>query len=167
MAESDNDANPLERELTTDLKDLTPDPPRGLPLHTRILIGLAVGATLGLVANAALGPTNPSLVWTVRNITEPVGQLFLRLILMVVIPLVLSSLIVGVAGIGDVRRLGRVGLKTFVYTIVLSGLSVVIGLTLSNTIRPGERIDPATAAALQARYATDAETRVQQTTAPP
>jgi DAACS family dicarboxylate/amino acid:cation (Na+ or H+) symporter len=167
MVETKTDANPLERELTTDLKDLTPDRPRGLPLHTRILIGLAVGALLGLAANALLGPTNPSLVWTVRNITEPIGQLFLRLILMVVIPLVLSSLIVGVAGIGDVRRLGRVGLKTLVYTIVLSGLSVVIGLTLSNTIRPGERIDPATAAGLQARYATDAEARVQATTAPP
>jgi DAACS family dicarboxylate/amino acid:cation (Na+ or H+) symporter len=161
------DTNVLERELTTDLNDVTPDEPRGRPLHTRILIGLALGATLGVVANAALGPTNPALVWTVRNITEPIGQLFLRLILMVVIPLVLSSLIVGVAGIGDVRRLGRVGLKTFVYTIVLSGVSVLIGLTLSNTIRPGERIDPVTATALQERYATDAEARVQATAAPP
>ncbi|MSR35835.1 MAG: dicarboxylate/amino acid:cation symporter [Gemmatimonadetes bacterium] len=161
------DANPLERELTTDLNDLTPDPPHGRPLHTRILLGLAAGAVLGVGANAWLGATDPSLVWFVRNFTEPIGQLFLRLLLMVVIPLVFSSLVVGVAGIGDVRRLGRVGLKTFLYTIVLSALSVVVGLTVVNTIRPGERISEATAQGLQARYGTDAAARIQATAAPP
>ena len=75
---------------------------------------------------------------------------------MIVVPLVFSSLVVGVAGIGDIRKLGRVGLKSFVYCFVISAISVVIGLTLANTIRPGERIDPATKAALEQRYATDA-----------
>src|SRR5206468_7417928 len=58
--------------------------------------------------------------------------------------------------IGDIRKLGRVGLKSFGYCLVISAISVVIGLTLANTIKPGKRIDPNTAAALQARYATDA-----------
>jgi DAACS family dicarboxylate/amino acid:cation (Na+ or H+) symporter len=93
-----------------------------------------------------------------------VGQLFLRLLLMIVVPLVFSSLVVGVAGIGDIRKLGRVGLKSFGYCLVISGISVVIGLTLANTIRPGERIDPNTSAALQARYATDASKTVQAAT---
>jgi DAACS family dicarboxylate/amino acid:cation (Na+ or H+) symporter len=68
---------------------------------------------------------------------------------------------VGVAGIGDIRKLGRVGLKSFGYCLVISSISVVIGLTLANTIRPGERIDPATSAALQQRYATDATKTVE------
>jgi dicarboxylate/amino acid:cation (Na+ or H+) symporter, DAACS family len=142
----------FEREVTTDLKDATPDKPRGLPLHTRILIGLLVGVVAGLAANMLLGGDHFAVVWTVFHITEPVGTLFLRLLLMIVIPLVFSSLVVGVAGVGDIRQLGRMGLKTFAYTIVLSAISVVIGLVLANTIRPGKRIDPATAQGLSARY---------------
>jgi DAACS family dicarboxylate/amino acid:cation (Na+ or H+) symporter len=154
------DSNTFEREVTTDLRDSTPDAPKGLPLHTRILIGLAVGAVLGVGANSLLGPTNPSLLAAVNHVANPIGQLFLRLLLMVVIPLVFSSLVVGVAGIGDPRKLGRVGLKTITYTIVVSAISVLIGLTVVNTIRPGDRIDPATASAIEARFQQDAAARV-------
>jgi DAACS family dicarboxylate/amino acid:cation (Na+ or H+) symporter len=80
---------------------------------------------------------------------------------MIVVPLVFASLVVGVAGIGDIRKLGRVGLKSFGYCLVISGISVVIGLTLANTIKPGQRIDPATSAALQQRYASDATKTVE------
>ncbi|MGI8997404.1 MAG: dicarboxylate/amino acid:cation symporter [Pyrinomonadaceae bacterium] len=153
-----------ERELTTDLKDTTPDRPKGMPLHTRILIGLVVGVVAGVAANRILGGDNARVVWVVNNITEPIGQLFLRLLLMVVIPLVFSSLVVGVAGIGDIRKLGRVGLKSFAYTLVISAISVVIGLTLANTIRPGTRIDAATAQGLEARYGSDASKRVADAT---
>jgi dicarboxylate/amino acid:cation (Na+ or H+) symporter, DAACS family len=150
-----------EREQTTDLKDSTPDEPKGLPLHTRILIGLVVGVVAGVVVNKTLGGTNESVAWTIANVTEPVGQLFLRLLLMTVIPLVFSSLVVGVAGIGDVRKLGRVGLKSFAYTIAISAISVVIGLTVANTIRPGERLDPLVASQLQERYGSDASKTVE------
>ena len=153
-----------ERELTTDLKDQTPDKPRGMALHTRILIGLVVGVVAGVAANRIWGGDHAGVAWTIRNITEPVGTLFLRLLLMIVVPLVFSSLVVGVAGIGDVRRLGRVGLKSFVYTFVISAISVVIGLTLANTIQPGRRLDPETAQALQARYGEDASKRVSDAT---
>ncbi|HEX7956694.1 MAG TPA: dicarboxylate/amino acid:cation symporter [Pyrinomonadaceae bacterium] len=141
-----------EREATTDLKDATPDRPKGMALHTRILIGLAVGVAGGVTVNALRGDRDPWVEWFVSNFTEPVGTLFLRLLLMIVVPLVFSSLVVGVAGIGDVRKLGRVGLKSFAYCLIISAISVVIGLTLANTIRPGKRIDQATAAALQQRY---------------
>jgi DAACS family dicarboxylate/amino acid:cation (Na+ or H+) symporter len=133
------------------------------PLHTRILIGLGIGAAAGLLVNAGLGAGTPAVSWFVRNITEPVGQLFLRLLLMIVVPLVFSSLVVGVAGIGDIRRLGRVGLKCLVYTVALSAISVAVGLTVVNVIRPGERLSPETAAAIEARYGTDAAARVQAT----
>jgi DAACS family dicarboxylate/amino acid:cation (Na+ or H+) symporter len=111
-------------------------------------------------ANLTLGPSNPSIKWVVDNITNPVGQLFLRLLLLTVVPLVFSSLVAGVAGIGDIRKLGRVGVKSFAYTFAISAISVVIALTVANTIRPGTRIDADTAAQLQARYGSDAASRV-------
>jgi dicarboxylate/amino acid:cation (Na+ or H+) symporter, DAACS family len=159
-------ANAYELEETTDLKDTTPDRPKGLPLHTRILIGLIVGVGAGVGCNAIWGGANPRVSWIISNITEPIGQLFLRLLLMTVIPLVFSSLVIGVAGIGDVRKLGRVGLKTLAYTVVISAISVVIGLTLANTVRPGQRIDPATAAALETRYGSDATKQVEEAQKP-
>ncbi|HEY4424853.1 MAG TPA: dicarboxylate/amino acid:cation symporter [Pyrinomonadaceae bacterium] len=151
----------FEREVGTDLDEETPDKPKGIPLHTRILIGLALGVIAGVSVNEALGGDHPKVVWIVDNITQPVGQLFLRLLLMIVVPLVFSSLVVGVAGIGDIRKLGRVGLKSFGYCLVISAISAVIGITLANTIKPGKRIDPNTAAALQQRYANDASKSVE------
>lgn len=151
----------FERDLTTDLDDRTDDAPRGMALHNRILLGLVIGAGAGLAANAVMGSEHPGLAWVVENVASPVGALFLRLLLMVVIPLVFSALVVGVAGIGDVRKLGRVGAKSFAYTLVLSAISVAIGITLANTIRPGERVSPETAAALERRYGQDAAERVE------
>jgi dicarboxylate/amino acid:cation (Na+ or H+) symporter, DAACS family len=164
--ESPADANRYELEETTDLKDETSDKPKGWPLHTRILIGLVAGVVAGISVNAVVGGNNPTVTWIISNITEPVGQLFLRLLLMIVVPLVFSSLVVGVAGIGDVRKLGRVGLKAFAYTFVISGISVVIGLTLANTIRPGDRIAPQTAAELQQRYGSDAAKQLEEAQKP-
>ena len=151
----------FERELTTDLKDRTPDQPRGWPLHTRILVGLAVGVVAGLAVNAIWGGQNRVVDQVIYHVTEPIGTLFLRALLMIVIPLIASSLIVGVAGIGDIRRLGRVGARSFAYCFVLSAISVIIGLTLANTMRPGERVSPQTAAQLAERYGSDAQRRVQ------
>ena len=160
-SESRIDADAFEREVTTDLDEETPDKPKGLALHTRILIGLAIGVIAGVAVNRILGPDNVWVVRIIDHVTNPVGQLFLRLLLMIVVPLVFSSLVVGVAGIGDIRKLGRVGLKSFAYCLVVSAISVVIGLTLANTIKPGTRIDPATKAALEQRYATDATKQVE------
>jgi len=161
----------FEREVGTDLDEETPDKPKGMPLHTKILIGLALGVIAGITVNESLGGDHPKVVWIVDNITQPVGQLFLRLLLMIVVPLVFSSLVVGIAGIGDIRKLGRVGLKSFGYCLVISAISAIIGITLANTIKPGRRIDPNTSAALQQRYATDATKSVEaakqaSTTAP-
>src|SRR5215213_2281764 len=151
----------FERDIATDLDEETPDKPKGMPLHTKILIGLVVGVIAGIAVNRLVGGDHPRVVWFVDNITQPVGQLFLRLLLMIVVPLVFSSLVVGVAGIGDIRKLGRVGLKSFGYCLVISAISAVIGITLANTIKPGKRIDPNTATALQQRYANDATKTVE------
>ena len=154
----------FERELATDLDERTDDRPRGMPLHTKILIGLILGALTGLAASALLGPEDESLAWVVRNLASPIGALFVRLLLMIVVPLVFSALVVGVAGVGDIRKLGRVGFKALAYTLVVSAISVIIGITLANTIRPGERISDQTAAALEARYGEQAQERVAAAT---
>jgi dicarboxylate/amino acid:cation (Na+ or H+) symporter, DAACS family len=157
---------PLEREIVSDLDDKTDDVAatgRRRPLHARILIGLALGAAAGGGARLALGNDAPILVWLVTQVAEPIGQLFLRLLLMTVVPLVFTSLVAGVAGIGDVRRLGRVGIKCLAYTLVVSVISVAIGLGLANSIRPGARIDPATRESLMARFSSEATRQTQAT----
>src|SRR5687768_6232914 len=166
---SEQDKKPIppdeyERELDTDLDDKTPDKPSGMALHTKILIGLLVGVIAGVSVNLTFGGEHARVTWVIDHITQPIGQLFLSLLLMIVVPLVFSSLVVGVAGIGDIRKLGRVGLKTFAYTIIISGISVVIGLTLANTIRPGKRIDPATSAALEQKFSSKATQEVDAVT---
>jgi DAACS family dicarboxylate/amino acid:cation (Na+ or H+) symporter len=153
--------NAFEEELRTDLDDDTPDKPTGMALHTKILIGLVIGVLGGIAVNRLVGGDNANLVWFIKNFTEPIGQLFLNLLLMIVVPLVFSSLVVGVAGIGDIRKLGRIGLKSFAYCLIISAISVVIGLGLANTIRPGKRISPETAERMTAQFGGDATKRVE------
>ena len=134
--------------------------PKGVPAHRRILIGLTTGVLAGIGANIFLGGSHPAVAWTINHLTEPVGTLFLRLLLLFVVPLVFSSLIVGVAGVGDIRKLGRIGLKAFGYTLVISAVSVLIGLTLANVVKPGKRIDPETAAQLKQQYNSEVRSRI-------
>ncbi len=164
MSENEKEIIPpddYEQELTTDLDDDTPDKPKGMALHTKILIGLLIGVIGGLAVNWTMGGDNPNVVWAVENFTRPVGQLFLNLLLMIVVPLVFASLVVGVAGIGDIRKLGRIGAKSFAYTLIISAISVVIGLGLANIIRPGERIAPDVAAQLKEKFSGGARSSVE------
>lgn len=116
-----------------------------LPLHWKMAIGFLAGLVLGLIAHAMGGADLPWVKWLTDYITQPIGTLFLRLIFMLVIPLLFSALVMGVAEMGDVRALGRVGWKTLGYTILASGLAVVIGLVLVNVLRPGAGVDPVAA----------------------
>jgi DAACS family dicarboxylate/amino acid:cation (Na+ or H+) symporter len=116
--------------------------------HGRILTGLIAGAALGALAHAwAPAPLTGALV---RYVSQPLGQIFLRLLFMLVIPLVFAGLALGVAGLGDLRRLGRIGLKTLGCTLLLSAIAVGLGLALVNGVRPGDGVDPAARAALTA-----------------
>jgi DAACS family dicarboxylate/amino acid:cation (Na+ or H+) symporter len=132
-------------------------------LYRRILIGLVAGIAGGVAAHLLLG-NDPRLQWLATHVTEPLGRIFLRLIFMVVLPLVVSALALGVAGLGDVRTLGRIGLKTFLYTIGITSASVVTGLLLVNVFRPGAGLDEPTREALrglmQSAPVTAAETSV-------
>jgi DAACS family dicarboxylate/amino acid:cation (Na+ or H+) symporter len=138
-----------------------------LALHWQILIGLAVGAATGLVARRLWpagpdGTPNPTLEWVAANIAEPLGKVFLNIIFMVVVPLVFAALVLGIAEIGDVRKLGRMGLRTLLMTLILSSASVAIGLTLANVIRPGERLPQEQRQQLREKYSASAETALQQ-----
>src|SRR5438093_11350838 len=111
--------------------------PNRMPPHWQILAGMLAGALAGLAANRIWGPTEQVQTF-VKTVTYPAGQIFLRLIFMVVIPLVFSALVLGVAELGDLRRLGRIGIKTLLFTIALSSMSVVVGIVMVNLVRPGE-----------------------------
>src|SRR5262245_54977208 len=110
-------------------------------LSVRMLAGLAAGILLGVGAHLAFGGS-PALETFLRNVTEPAGTIFLRLLFMLVIPLVVSGLALGVAGLGDIGHLGRVGLKTLVYTVVVSTIAVLIGVGLVNLVKPGAGLSP-------------------------
>jgi DAACS family dicarboxylate/amino acid:cation (Na+ or H+) symporter len=151
-------------------------PVRRIPLHTKILFGLLLGVVLGLAANwigqtaSVAGTENPvdlngnglhdRLEWFVQNITEPAGKLFLRLMFMVVLPLVFSALALAVVEIGDVRRLGKLGLHTLFFTALLSSTAVVLGITLVNVIKPGHSLPAEKRETLAARYQEKAQTSV-------
>ncbi len=135
---------------------------RRLALHTRILIGLLVGVALGLLSNYLFGGDDPRLLWVVNNITDPIGQLFLRLLLMIVVPLVFSSLIMGITSMGDIRMLGRIGLRSLIYTLVISGISVAIGIGLTNLINPGKSMSAETSKHLLERFGSDAASKVSK-----
>jgi len=112
-----------------------------MKLHTKILLGLALGAAAGVGANQFL-PDAAWVSWFADNIANPVGQVFLRMLLMIVLPLVFASIALGVANMGDLRSVGRVGGKTIGYFLMSTAISAVIGLTLVNTIRPGSGMPP-------------------------
>jgi DAACS family dicarboxylate/amino acid:cation (Na+ or H+) symporter len=133
---------------------------RRLPRHTKILFGLILGLVLGLTAHAAAAD-QPWVEWVVRNVAYPIGQLFLRLIFMIVVPLVFSSLVLGVLEMGDPRRLGRIGAKTLAYTLFASGISVAIGVGLVNVVRPGAGVDAGTLQALGGAFAEQSKRAIE------
>ena len=123
------------------------------PLHTRMMVGFVVGLLAGLAVHVGIGSEAPWLQWLTSNVTQPIGQVFLRLLFMLVLPLLFSALVVGVAGMGDIRSLGRVGWKTLAYTIVMSSIAVALGIVLVNLFEPGTGVDPGVAQGLLAESA--------------
>ena len=117
---------------------------------TRMLAGLVAGAVLGVAAHVLVGES-PALDAVIANVTDPIGAIFLRLLFMLVIPLVVSALALGVAELRDLRQLGRIGLKTLAYTVVVSSIAVLIGIGLVNAVRPGEGLSAELRARLSAR----------------
>ena len=100
-----------------------------------MLTGVVAGAVLGIVANFALGQ-NRDFLWWVENVFQTGGLLWLRLLLVLVIPLIFSALVLGIADL-DFKQMVRVGLKMVAYTVVVSLIAVLIGMSLVNVLGPG------------------------------
>jgi DAACS family dicarboxylate/amino acid:cation (Na+ or H+) symporter len=119
-------------------------------LQWRILIGFVAGLVAGLLAYTFA--RDAAWVGTVVTyVTGPIGQIFLRLLFMLVIPLLFSALVVGIAEMGEIKALKRVGLTTLAYTVIVSAIAVGVSLAVVNLIRPGDGVDPAAARALLAQ----------------
>jgi DAACS family dicarboxylate/amino acid:cation (Na+ or H+) symporter len=132
-----------------------------MKLHTKIMLGLVIGATLGILANSVLGGTHPLVVATNKYVAGPIGQIFLRMLFMIVVPLIFASIAMGVAGLGDLKRVGRVGSKAVGYFFASTALAATLGLVAVSVVRPGERISNDTRTSLMEAYAGDASSRVE------
>ena len=106
-----------------------------MKLHTKLLIALVAGFAAGAIAHAY--GASPTVDFIGTGILRPIGQIFLRLIFMTVVPLVFAALVVGVYELGREHGLGAVAARTLVYTLLLSAMSVGIGVVLVNAVRPG------------------------------
>jgi proton glutamate symport protein len=101
-------------------------------LAMQILVGLILGVIVGAIFYG-----NPTLV----IVLKPLGDIFLRLIKMIVVPIVFSSLVVGVAGVGDGKEVGKIGLKTIIYFEIITTIAIFLGLLIGNVVHPGTGID--------------------------
>jgi DAACS family dicarboxylate/amino acid:cation (Na+ or H+) symporter len=123
-------------------------------LSKRVLAGAVVGAALGALAFRWVGAPDSGSLATASDgqrwladaldwVIGPLGQVFLRLLFMLVAPLLFAALALGIAGLGDLKSLGRLGLKTLAYTVTVSAIAVVLGVVLVDLFRPGVGVDPA------------------------
>ncbi|KFN51750.1 hypothetical protein N790_04135 [Arenimonas malthae CC-JY-1] len=112
-----------------------------MSLHTRMLVGFVAGVGFGLAANVFAADAG-WLDALVHYVADPIGQLFLRLLFMLVIPLVFSALVLGVVEIGDPKSLGRIGGKTLAWILIVTTIAVTIGLVVVNIIQPGRGLPP-------------------------
>ncbi|MDX1395987.1 MAG: dicarboxylate/amino acid:cation symporter [Gemmatimonadota bacterium] len=121
-----------------------------MSLNARILVGLFVGTAAGLVAG---GSGSAVGAWVGENIAGPAGRIWLRLLLVVVVPLVFSTLVLGVAGIGGLDRLGRLGVRTLMLFVSTTLLAAALGLLAAGALRPGSGIGPELRASLVDAFA--------------
>ncbi|HVL38594.1 MAG TPA: dicarboxylate/amino acid:cation symporter [Fimbriimonadaceae bacterium] len=150
--------------------------PRRLPLHTKILIGLLLGAVFGILAQVWIGDRVMEAFgreFTLKSIAEdyvrPVGRVFLYLIFMIVVPFLFSALVLGVAEIGDAKRIGRVGMRSLLMTVLLSGIAVLLGLAAVYVFDPAGNLTTEQRANLLASYSSekDAKANLARAETPP
>jgi dicarboxylate/amino acid:cation (Na+ or H+) symporter, DAACS family len=136
----------------------------------KILGGLILGSLAGAAANWAWSPDKgeaPSAAyeratWIADNVAKPIGDIFLSMLFMVVVPVVFCSLVLGVAGIGQMKSLGRIGAKAFGWFIGTTILAGALGLVVVNVVRPGDAIDAAQAAEIREVFKSESEAKTAQ-----
>ncbi len=108
-----------------------------IPLVLQILIGLAAGILVG----ALLHRFPESRPWLIDNVLQPAGDIFIRLMKMIVVPIVFACMVVGIAGNGDGKSLGRIGVRTLLYFFAITTTAIIVGLVLGNLLQPGAGTD--------------------------
>lgn len=122
-----------------------------IPLHTQILIGLILGLFFGLLSIFTGLPNEITILFI-----KPVGTIFVNLLKMIAVPLIIASLIVGVANLGDISRLSRMGGKTILIYLITTTIATTIGLIVVNTLKPGKVISYETRQEIMEMYSFDA-----------
>ncbi|MEM9983912.1 MAG: dicarboxylate/amino acid:cation symporter [Bacteroidota bacterium] len=117
-----------------------------MKLYTKILIGMVAGIAVGYLLNVLGVPE-------LRMYTDPIGTIFIRLVKMLVVPLVLVSLVLGAAGLGDIRKVGKMGLKAFLFFMMTTAVACVIGLGVVNVFDPGKGLPSEQTERLMEQYA--------------
>ncbi|MBQ4470345.1 MAG: dicarboxylate/amino acid:cation symporter [Synergistaceae bacterium] len=105
-----------------------------------LLWKISIGFVLGIIFGFAIGPTVPNsavLSNYVMPFVDLVGKIFLRLLMMLIVPLVFASLVAGAASVGDIHKLGRIGIKTLVLYLLTTAVAIVLGLACGNLFNPG------------------------------
>ncbi|MEZ5401592.1 MAG: dicarboxylate/amino acid:cation symporter [Bryobacteraceae bacterium] len=123
-----------------------------------IFLALILGAAAGIAANAAAGGSE-RLLWVIRNVTEPIGQTWLRMLFMVVVPLIFSTMALGVVNLGQVGSLGKILGKTFGFFLMGTAIAAAIGLILVNTVRPGDGLPKDLVDQVMTEYKGEADAR--------
>jgi len=103
---------------------------RRKPLYKQIYFWVLVGIVLGILVGHFFPKTGQAL--------EPIGESFINLILMVIAPIIFCTVVAGIAGMADLKSVGRIGLKALVYFEILSTIALILGLVVINVVRPGE-----------------------------
>ncbi len=129
---------------------------KNIPLHSKILIGMTLGLVFGMIA-IQFG----ALADFTLDFIKPFGTIFIRALKMVAVPLVLASLIIGVANIGDISKLSRMGGKTLGIFVVTTVISIAIGLALVALMKPGHKLPEETRQNLMALYDENAGSKIE------
>ena len=122
-------------------------------LHWQIIIGLVLGVVFGIVA-ASNGWSGFTSDWI-----APFGTIFINLLKLIAVPLIIVSLVTGVASLSDLKKLSRIGGKTIAIYIATTVIALIIGLAVVNIMQPGDTVPPEMRDQLQETYAQEAESR--------
>ena len=140
------------------------------PLANRILIGLVIGVVAG-IATLIIGHFAPDALATMRRVSthvlDPFGQIFLRILFFVVIPLVFASLAAGVVQLGRLDRLGPLAGRTFLLFFLNMAIGAALGLLMMNIVEPGNHLDPAAKTRLMEEFGGAAQKHISTNAAAP
>ena len=105
---------------------------REIALHWKILIGMVIGILFGFLMNSVDGGRGFVTEWI-----KPLGTIFINLLKLIAVPLILASLIKGISDLKDISKIKKMGGRTIIIYVFTTVVAIIIGLTIVNTIQPG------------------------------